>query len=121
VEPWRSLTASAVEDGPALLGENYAEVRYEDLLENPEEEIKRILRFLGAEADEESTRQCIEAGSFERWTKGRERGQEDSSSFFRKGVAGDWQNVFTEKDKEIFKEMAGDLLIKLGYEHDKEW
>lgn len=121
VDPWRSLTASAVEDGPALLGENYSEVRYEDLLENPEQEIGRLLEFLGADTSEQAVTRSIEAGSFEKWTKGRERGQEDSSSFFRKGVAGDWQNAFTEEDKRIFKEMAGDLLIELGYEKDKDW
>ena len=46
---------------------------------------------------------------------------EDPSSFFRKGVVGDWRNVFTERDKYVFKEEAGDLLIKLGYEEDSDW
>jgi hypothetical protein len=39
----------------------------------------------------------------------------------RKGVAGDWQNVFTEGDKEIFKDEAGKLLVRLGYEKDRKW
>lgn len=121
VESWRNMTASAVKDGPALLGENYTEVRYEDLLDRPDEEIGRVLRFLGADAGERAVGKCIEAGSFEKWTKGRARGQEDSSSFFRKGVAGDWRNVFTERDKQVFKEEAGDLLIELGYEKDNHW
>jgi hypothetical protein len=29
--------------------------------------------------------------------------------------------VFTERDKEIFKEATGDLLIRLGYEKDGGW
>ena len=40
----------------------------------------------------------------------------DSRQFFRKGIIGDWQNYFTEEHSRIFSELAGDLLIKLGYE-----
>ena len=53
--------------------------------------------------------------------EGRERGQEDAGSFFRKGVAGDWRAAFTDRDKRIFKEEAGDLLVALGYEKDTGW
>ena len=111
----------AVEDGPTLLGTNYCEVRYEDLVEKPEVAVRRLLEFLGAEAGEETVRRCVGSASFEKLAKGRKRGQEDPSSFFRKGVVGDWRNVFTERDKYVFKEEAGDLLIKLGYEEDSDW
>src|SRR5215217_1590013 len=47
---WGERVGRTVEDGPALLGNNYAEVRYEDLLERPEEELRRLLEFLGAGA-----------------------------------------------------------------------
>ena len=73
-----------------------------------------MLAFLGAEAGEETVRRCVSAASFEKLAQGRERGQEDPTSFFRKGVVGDWKNVFTDKDKQLFKEEAGDLLIELG-------
>jgi hypothetical protein len=118
---WRKQIDETREGGRTLLGANYAEVKYEDLLERPEEETERLLEFLGAGADEETIRECVRAASFENWTDGRERGQEDSFSFFRKGVAGDWKNVFTEEDKHIFKEEAGDLLVELGYEKDGDW
>jgi hypothetical protein len=39
----------------------------------------------------------------------------------RKGIAGDWRNVFTEEDKRIFKREAGWLLVDLGYEKDVNW
>jgi len=120
-KPWYELTTSAVRDGPALLKDNYTEVRYEDLLGRPEEEVGRLLRFLGADASEEVLGRCVRSASFESRTRGRERGQEDSTAFLRKGVAGDWRNVFTERDKEIFKEVAGNLLIELRYEKDHNW
>jgi hypothetical protein len=32
-----------------------------------------------------------------------------------------WRDIFTERNKEIFKENFGELLIKLGYEKDNNW
>ena len=53
-----------------------------------------------------------------RFRKGssRKRGQEDATSRSRKGVVGDWENVFTGEDEMAFKAIAGDLQITLGYE-----
>ena len=112
---WSARVGRTVEDGPRLFGDRYAEVRYEDLLARPEPEIARLLRFLGAALDEKSVRRCVAAASFERLSRGRTRGEEDPSSFFRKGVAGDWRGAFTERDGRVFEEEAGDLLKKLGY------
>jgi hypothetical protein len=118
---WNARVGKTAEDGPALLGPNYTEVRYEDLLERPNEEGGRLARFLGADTSEKAVQQAVGSASFERLSKGRERGQEDTSSFYRKGVAGDWSNYFTERDKQIYKEEAGELLIRLGYERDLDW
>jgi hypothetical protein len=104
-----------------LLGSDYTEVRYEDLLERPEEGVGRLLSFLDADASKQSVQRCVEKASFERWTKGRTRGEEDSSSLLRKGITGDWKNVFNAGDKEIFKDEAGDLLVQLGYENNLDW
>lgn len=118
---WSARVGRAVEDGPARLGTNYQEVRYENLLQRPEEELRRLLAFLGAGAGEEDVRRCVGSASFEKLSKGRKRGEEDASSFFRKGVAGDWEGVFTEQDRRIFEEVAGALLVRLGYESGEGW
>ena len=118
---WISRVGKTTEDGPSLLGENYTEVRYEDLLRKPEPEVRRLLTFLSVGSDEKSVTRCIEAASFEKLSKGRKQGEEDPSSFFRKGVAGDWKNAFTEQDRKVFGEEAGELLVRLGYEHDTDW
>lgn len=111
---WSSEVAEAVERGPELLGERYYEVRYEDLLTEPEEEVERLLRFLNADASPETVRGCIEATGFEK-ASSRRQGQEDSSSVsHRKGISGDWKNVFTEEDRRNFRKHAGDLLVRLG-------
>jgi sulfotransferase 6B1 len=43
------------------------------------------------------------------------------SPTFRSGKTGEWKKHFTEEHKQIFKEVAGDLLIKLDFETDKNW
>jgi hypothetical protein len=43
------------------------------------------------------------------------------SPTFRSGKTGEWKKYFTAEHKRIFKEIAGDLLIKLGYEEDLNW
>ena len=118
---WREQVRGASESGPRLMGDNYTEVRYESLLDNTAAEAERLLRFLGVESSNEVVRRCVEDASFERLSGGRQQGEADNLSFFRKGIAGDWRNFFTEKDKQIYKEAAGDLLVKLGYEKDNDW
>ncbi len=43
------------------------------------------------------------------------------SPTFRSGKTGSWKEHFTAEHKRIFKEVAGDLLIRLGYETDYDW
>jgi hypothetical protein len=45
----------------------------------------------------------------------------DGSPTFRRGATGQWRETFTEKTKAIFKEEAGDQLIRYGYEKDLSW
>ena len=43
------------------------------------------------------------------------------SPTFRQGKSGGWKTQFTPENKELFKSVAGSLLITLGYEQDMEW
>lgn len=43
------------------------------------------------------------------------------SPTFRSGKTGEWKKYFNDEHKEFFKKVAGELLIKLGYEKDSEW
>ena len=58
---------------------------------------------------------------FEKYAKGRSKGQEDTGSHYRRGVGGDWVNHFEPEHVARFKERHGDLLLKLGYESDPDW
>ncbi len=42
------------------------------------------------------------------------------SPTFRSGKTGEWKKYFTREHKKAFKEVAGDLLIRLGYETASE-
>ena len=118
---WAANVGAAVEQGRSLPDDKYAEVLYEDLLQRPEQELARLLRFLGARSGEEAAAHCVGSSSFDRLSEGRQRGEENPTSFYRKGVAGDWKNSFTKRDKNIFKKEAGELLVKLGYEDGNGW
>jgi hypothetical protein len=43
------------------------------------------------------------------------------SPTFRSGKAGEWRKYFTAEHKRIFKDVAGGLLVRLGYEKDDDW
>lgn len=43
------------------------------------------------------------------------------SRTFRRGGAGRWKEAFSDRNKAAMKEVAGDLLEYLGYEHDRDW
>ena len=43
------------------------------------------------------------------------------SPTFRSGKVGGWRNQFSPENKALFKEIAGDLLVRLGYEEEDQW
>jgi hypothetical protein len=102
--------------GASLLGARYFEVRYEDLVADPGTWMKRTLEFLGAATDEETVQACIEAASFEKLSQGRKAGEEDTSSFFRKGDPSDWRNHLSAAQIQRFNAHSGGLLEELGYD-----
>lgn len=95
-------------------------IRYEDLRSDCVGAMTRLLQGLGREIEPERVERAVDNYSMERMT-GRRPGQEDSSSFIRKGVVGDWKNHFTREAAETFDRLAGDMLIRLGYEQDRDW
>jgi hypothetical protein len=58
---------------------------------------------------------------FSKLARGRNQGEENIKSHYRKGLPGDWRNHFTEMHKRYFKEHYGEMLVKLGYEKNNDW
>jgi len=97
-------------DCPSVLS-----LRFEDLILDQEKSLERVLNH-------------IERGEFRIPTPRNEAIlnikhaiQPEKSPTFREGKTGKWREYFTDEHKKLFKEVAGDLLIKLGYEKDDNW
>lgn len=105
-----------------LYGKQYHSLRYEDLLETPFAEMTKLWKFLGVNEIDEALEKEIQAemssNPDEQWQAQRNEG---IASFLPKGQAGNWQRLFTEKDKRVFKEIAGGMLVKWGYEESVDW
>jgi hypothetical protein len=96
-------------------------VRYEDLLADTPAELWRVGRELGRHDLSLARAAAVsDEYSFERQT-GRRSGVQQTNSFLRKGIAGDWRNHFSLEARRVFAELAGRELIRLGYEVDDRW
>jgi hypothetical protein len=47
--------------------------------------------------------------------------QPRKSRTFRSGKTDGWREHFTQEHTKLFKDVAGDLLIRLGYEKNNDW
>lgn len=100
---------------------NFIEFKYEDLIQNEPVVFQQIFQHYGfSKAAIKNCLQIAEKFSFKNKSK-RSKGTIDKKSHLRSGRIGEWQEVFTERQKEHFKELFGDVLIQLGYERDNNW
>jgi LPS sulfotransferase NodH len=100
----------------------YISLRYEDLLSHPFAEMSRLWDFLGVKkVGKTLEKQLLAEMSSNPDEEWQERRNQDIASFLPKGQAGNWRRLFTEKDKALFKEVAGEMLIKWKYEKDLNW
>ncbi len=70
--------------------------------------VERVARHLGVELDE-ATMGVVEEDLF------------GLGRTFRKGQIGGWREEFSEEHAQSAREIAGPLLVELGYEADPEW
>ncbi len=113
---WVKNLSETAEEGRHLYGEKYYEFRYEDLLENPFEEMKKVWDLFGIQVDDtlaEAINAEISSNPDQKWQQQR---NESIADFLPKGKAGNWQNIFTARDLAIFNEVAGGMLKKWNYE-----
>lgn len=93
-----------------------AMVKFEDLVgprgggsaESQREAIERVVNHLELEVSEQKIH-SIQENLF------------GSGRTFRKGRAGGWKEEFSGEHKQAAKEVAGELLVELGYESGTDW
>lgn len=96
--------------------------RLEDFMSKPAEALQSILNAgWGVQITSSQARKLIRHHSYERYSKGRKPGQEDSSSHYRKGIHGDWRNYFTPRVIDEFKKRFNQVIRKSGYETSPDW
>lgn len=119
---WVKDLSESDTEAQRLYGKEYHFMRYEDLLESPFAEMTKLWKFLGVKKISKSLEKTIQtemsSNPDEEWQAKRNDG---IASFLPKGQAGNWQRLFTEKDKSLFKDVAGEMLIRWGYEKDLNW
>ncbi|MBI5933967.1 MAG: sulfotransferase [Chloroflexi bacterium] len=119
---WVANLHETEDEARRLFGEYYFGMRYEDLLSTPFDEMTKLWTFLGAKKISKSLANDIQAemssNPDEEWQAQRNG---DISSFLPKGQAGNWSRLFTARDKAVFKEVAGEMLVKWKYEKDLNW
>lgn len=94
----------------------YFFVKYEDLLNDPEHECKRILSFLGLNRDKRQIKEAIENQSFH--NKKAEFLKDNESvkaNFMKVGKKEQWRQVLSKRQKKMFQEMLSDELNQFGY------
>lgn len=96
-------------------------VFYEAMLANPRKVVESVFEFLSIKISAAKLDKCIEAGSFNKMSQGRNRGEAKQDAHVRKGVSGDWKNYFTLEDCLLFNKIAGDYLVEFGYEENTKW
>ncbi len=118
---WVTNLQETEEDGRRLFGANYCDLRYEDLLAHPFDEMQKVWEFLGVQADKSLEKKIVEEMSSNPDEEWQAKRNEDIASFLPKGQAGNWQKLFTARDKSLFKEIAGEMLVKWKYEKSQDW
>ena len=89
-------------------------IHFEDLIHDRAATLTRIMDHLLNRFPLSATRQLI-LDSLETSINPKK------SPTFRSGKTGEWKKHFTDEHKKIFKDVAGDLLVKLGYEKNNDW
>ena len=97
----------------------YFEVRYEDLVHDPETTLRHVCSFLGVTFDAQMLEHHKVKGGSRDHSKFIQN--QDAMSQINFNSLQRWQKELTEDEKDLFKKEGGDLLIKLGYVKDNSW
>lgn len=90
-------------------------LRFEDLILKRQEALARILDYLETRGYHPRLERARAIAALQAAIAPKKSGT------FRKGKPGNWREYFTPANKQLFKESAGDILLRLGYESSNDW
>ena len=107
---WRWHVVAGMRDGMSLDGTHYDEVRYEDLVAEPESPLRELAAFLRLPYSPEML-------EYHRGRTRTEPGLSTKAAWLppTPGLR-DWRTDMAPRDLELFEAIAGDLLALLGYQ-----
>jgi len=119
---WERNVRETDHQGKVLFNNRYFALRYEDLLADPWKEMTRLWSFLDMDVGKPELPDLLNA-EFSRnpdkaWQQEKAGGLVEP---LEKGKSGSWRDLFTERDKRIYREIAGEILILWGYESSLDW
>ncbi|CAM9475084.1 unnamed protein product [Chrysoparadoxa australica] len=108
-------------------------IKYEDLKQEPEATVAKVLDWVGISHTGQSIQRALEASSFERMRHKEEASglrlfdaeypnRDKSWRMTRKGSSGGWNECFTSAaSKKLWNEQALDVMKQLGYADGEDW
>ena len=94
--------------------------KYEEFLQAPFDCLKRILDVLNIAVPDSQISYAVENNTKEGLKAALDMTFK-FNTFVRTATSGDWVNYFDAAHKDAFKKIAGDAMVRLGYEKDLNW
>jgi aryl sulfotransferase len=110
-QKWSQFSQAWLEYGPLV-------IRYEDLLVDAAEEIRRVAKALGFQYDPACAREATAYCSFGSLRQREDRkfaAGAENERFFRSGRSGGWKSHFSDKLTAKVADIAGPVATRLGY------
>jgi hypothetical protein len=121
-EGWVHNLQDTDQQARQIYADQYHCLQYEDLLREPLDSMLRVWEFLGADISLVELPEAVDREmSLNPDADWQQEKAGDTISPLKKGKQGSWRDLFTERDRRLFKSLAGQALIDWGYEKDLNW
>lgn len=93
-------------------------LRYEDMVEDPETELEKAVKFAGIAATSNAIARAVDSTRFSKLQQQEAQNgavSDRNQRFFRRGGVGEWRQLFSDKDLGSFEAGAKDVLERLRY------
>ena len=90
-------------------------VLYENLMSQPNQELRRLADFLNLDVSDKEIEEAIESCKIERLREASSKRGEDAASFFREGGSGRGMSRYSADEIKFVESELGDLMTHFGY------